>query len=287
MLDHRYHTFLTLTKTGSYTATADRLFISQPAVTQQIKSLEHELGVQLVSYHRPHLEITTAGHQLALFVASLEVQSQQMIKQIKTATAERQISFVATLSVSEFLVPQLILKLKQQGYTNINCQTANTQVALQQLDDGSSQFALIEGNFDKANYDYQIIRQEPFIGVAAASNPLVQQTDLRLANLLSEPLLLREVGSGTRDIFQSLAQSQNISITEFKQLITIDNPTVIRELLLQDVGISFMYQSLVKTELATGRLTKLPLKDLQLQHELVLVWPKNSYFAAEYEQLLK
>ncbi|KRM94585.1 transcriptional regulator [Lentilactobacillus senioris DSM 24302 = JCM 17472] len=287
MLDHRYHTFLTLVQTGSYTVTAEHLYISQPAVTQQIKSLEREIGVPLVRYHRPHLQITVEGQKLAQFISTIEVQSQQVMQQLRTPNVEREISFAATLSVSDFLVPQLILKLQKLGYTRIDCQTANTESALKKLDDGTSQFALIEGNFDKDNYDYQVIRQEPFIGVASVANELVNQTNLTVPELQAQSLLLREPGSGTRDIFKNFAGSLNIELTDFSQVVTVDSPTAIRELLLQNAGISFMYQSLVQSEIDAGLLAKLPLQDLQLQHELTLVWIKDSYFAEEYEHLFE
>lgn len=285
MLDHRYHTFLVLVQTGSYTVTAEHLFISQPAVTQQIKSLEREVGFPLVQYHRPNLQITPEGEKLAQFISTIEAQSQHIMQQLQSPNMEKEISFVSTLSVSEFLVPQLVIKLQKLGYSNITCRTANTQTALQQLNDGTSEFALIEGNFDKSKYDYRIIRQEPFIGVASTSNELVEKTDLMVLDLLEEPLLLREPGSGTRDIFKSFLGSLNIELTDFKQVITIDSPTAIKELLLQNAGISFMYQSLVQTEIDEGKLAKLPLKDLQLLHELTIVWIKDSYFSQEYEQL--
>lgn len=285
MLDHRYHTFLTLVQTGSYTVTAEHLYISQPAVTQQIKSLEREIGVPLVKYHRPHLQITAEGQKLAQFISTIEVQSQQVMQQLRSPKIEREISFAATLSVSDFLVPQLILKLQKLGYNRIDCQTANTQAALKKLDEGTSQFALIEGNFDKANYDYRVIRQEPFIGVVSTANELAHKSNLTVPDLLTESLLLREPGSGTRDIFKNFAGSLNIELTDFEQVITVDSPTAIRELLLHNAGISFMYQSLVQDELEAGLLAKLPLKDLQLRHELTLVWIKDSYFAKDYERL--
>lgn len=286
MLDHRYHTFLTLVQTGSYTVTAEQLYISQPAVTQQIKSLEREVGVPLVTYHRPNLRITAEGQKLAQFISTIEVQSKQVMQQLRTPKIEKSISFAATLSVSDFLVPQLILKLQQLGYTRIDCQTANTKAALKKVDDGTSQFALIEGNFDKDNYDYRVIRQEPFIGVASVANQLVNQTNLTVPELRSESLLLREPGSGTRDIFKNFAGSLNIELTDFQQVITVDSPTAIRQLLLHNAGISFMYQSLVQDEIQAGLLAKLPLQDLQLQHELALVWIKDSYFASTYQDLL-
>lgn len=61
MIDNRYATFALLSKNKSYTKTAKELFITQPAVSQQVKSLENELQLKLVEYRHPHLSITPAG----------------------------------------------------------------------------------------------------------------------------------------------------------------------------------------------------------------------------------
>lgn len=285
MLDNRYQTLLVLAQTKSYTQTARQLYITQPAVSQQIKSLETELNVALVHYQRPHLTITPAGQELAAFVRRVQVQADKVVDGLQHPQHQHQLTFSTTLSLSEFLAPQLIRLVQTHGnYQTVTCQVTNTTAALAALDDGRSDFALIEGNFDKTRYDYQIVREEPFVGVIRADQPLAQKESVSWADLTAYPLLVREAGSGSREILVSLAQAANVTLAEFTQLITVNNPAAIRQLLLQGAGISFLYRSVVATELASGQLKVLPLPAGHLHHDLDLVYPQDSFFATSYQQ---
>lgn len=284
MLDNRYQTLLVLVQTKSYTQTARQLFITQPAVSQQIKSLETELNVELVHYERPHLTITPAGHTLAAFVQRVQVQADKVVTSLQHPQVQRQLTFSTTLSLSEFLAPQLIRLLQEQAdYRRVTCQVTNTQAALAAIDDGRSDFALIEGNFDKTRYDYQIVREEPFVGVIAANQPVAQRSTVSWRDLTPYPLLVREAGSGSREILVSLAQAANVTLDEFSQLITVNNPAAIRQLLLRGAGISFVYRSVVADELASGKLKVLPLPAGHLLHDLDVVYARDSVFAGNYQ----
>src|SRR5699024_1763807 len=129
-----------------------------------IKNLETELNLELVHYERPHLTITPAGLELAAFIQRVQVQADKVVTTLQHPQKTRQVTFSTTLSLSEFLAPQLITLLQQQDYRDINCQVTNTQDALRAIAAGTSDFALIEGNFDKQQYGYEIVRQEPFVG---------------------------------------------------------------------------------------------------------------------------
>ncbi|WP_225428297.1 LysR family transcriptional regulator [Levilactobacillus enshiensis] len=283
MLDARYHTFYVLSQTKSYTETARQLFITQPAVSQQIKGLEVDLGVQLVRYQRPQLTITPAGVELAAFIQRVQVQADKLVGTLRHPQAAQQVTFSTTLSLSEFLAPQLIQRL-QQDYRQITCQVTNTQAALTAIDEGTSDFALIEGNFDKSRYDYEIVRQEPFVAVVAADQPLAQRQTVTWADLTTLPLIVREEGSGSREILVNLAQAANVTLAEFPQLLTVNNPAAIRQLLLRGVGVSFLYRLVVADELAAGKLKVLQLPAGHLRHDLDLVYARDSFYTAAYRQ---
>ncbi|MFC6259419.1 LysR family transcriptional regulator [Levilactobacillus fujinensis] len=283
MLDARYHTFYVLSQTKSYTQTAQQLFITQPAVSQQIKGLEVELGVKLVHYQRPQLTITPAGVELAAFIQRIQVQTDKLVGELRHPQAPQRITFSTTLSLSEFLAPQLIQQL-QDKYRQITCQVTNTQAALTAIDEGTSDFALIEGNFDKSRYDYEIVRQEPFVAVVAANQPLARQQTVDWADLTTLPLIVREEGSGSREILVNLAQAANVTLAEFPQLLTVNNPAAIRQLLLRGVGVSFLYRSVVADELAAGKLKVLQLPAGHLRHDLDLVYARDSFYAADYRR---
>lgn len=98
------------------------------------------------------------------------------------------------------------------------------------------------------------------------------------------PLIVREEGSGSREILENLAHAANVTFAEFPQVVTVNNPTAIREVLLQGSGISFVYRSVVAEALKSGKLAVLPLQAGQLRHDLDLVYPHDSYFADDYRR---
>ncbi|KRL03585.1 transcriptional regulator [Liquorilactobacillus capillatus DSM 19910] len=281
-------TFLVLTQTRSYTKTAEQLYVSQPAVTQQIQRLEEKLGLKLVYYHRPKLKITPAGEELANFLQRTRVQANQVLERIQTPNKFQEINFSTTRSLSEILAPRLIKEIAvQDAFRKISCHVGNTKQALAAVKTGSSQFALVEGNFDKQKFDYQVIRAEPFVAVASCKHPLVQRKSLTWSDLAKETLLVREDGSGSREILASLARAENVSLDDFEHLIVISEPLLIRQLLLEGVGVSFLYRSLVKEQLRKGQLLELPMMENgQTTHDLYLVYAKDSYFKKDYAKWL-
>ncbi|KRL33627.1 LysR family transcriptional regulator [Liquorilactobacillus uvarum] len=286
MLDQLYLTFLVLSRTHSYTKTAEQLYISQPAVTQQIQRLEEKLGLKLVYYHRPNLKITQIGEELADFLQRTNVQSQQLLERLQTPNKFREINFSTTRSLSEFLAPQLIEEIAaRDAFRKISCHVGNTEQALTAVRTGKSQFALVEGNFDKNKFGYKIIRSEPFIAVVSGHHVLTQYRSLTWSDLVKTPLLVREEGSGSREILASLARAENVSLSDFEHLIVISEPLLIRRLLLGGVGISFLYRSLVEEQLKNKQLVELSMLDNgQTAHDLYLIYAKDSYFKEDYEE---
>ncbi|UQS85687.1 LysR family transcriptional regulator [Apilactobacillus apisilvae] len=277
MLDQRYITFKILSENKSYTKTAKQLFITQPAVTQQIKSLEKDLNLQLVSYKQPYLNITEDGIKLAEFINNINIQSDKFIHELKDHPKQRNLVFGSTRSVALFMTPAIITNIENQ-FKNIECVVTNTDKILKMIDHGDLDFAILEGNFDKDKYSYHVIKEEQFICVTSVHNPITKYKEVRIQQLLKENLLLREVGSGTRFIFANWLESLNITENDFNKVININEPTVINHLLEDDLGVSFMYKSLAKDEINSGKLKEIHVKGLDIIRPINLVAIKSNYF---------
>lgn len=284
MLDKRYQALYITSQTQSYTKTAQQLFITQPAVSQQISSLETELDLKLVDNIRGKIHLTDAGLKLAKYSHQVQLESDKVLDSVHASTSQRSISLGCTLSLSSFLLPELISTLKQTN-TRISSMIVNTDKVLNALQEGKIDFGLVEGNFDKEEFSAIKIRDEEFIGVVNSKNPLAAQTKLDIADLINTPLIVREKGSGTRDIFANWIATQNYHIDDFHQVIEIGNPSPIIELLQRDVGVSFMYRSLVDDSLNNGHLSILQVTGFPIQHPINLVYLKDSYFANQYRQI--
>lgn len=150
LYDHRLLTLATLVETGSFTATAERLFISQPAVSQQITALENELNLELVHRRGKRIQVTKAAEHLTNYLHRESLNVDQLLEQLRGAEPVP-LRLGATLSLAEFMLPELLGELVDAGH-QVKIHTANTDQLLQAIDDGTIDLALVEGNFHKEAY---------------------------------------------------------------------------------------------------------------------------------------
>jgi DNA-binding transcriptional LysR family regulator len=283
MLDYRHETFLALCKIKSYTKTAKALNITQPAVTQHIKALEEYYGNRLFTYADKTLTLTEHGKLLYQFASTVASDRDMLAEMLRrNVLSAPPLRFGATLSIGQYIMPDILERLLQKNPdTPVSMLVENTQHLLEKLDRGEIQFALIEGLFDKTAYHSELFSIEPFVGICAKHSPLADRS-LSLQELTKESLIVREQGSGTREIFEHLLQKHNLSITSFSKITEIGNMEAIKQLVKRGLGVTFLYLAAARKELAEGDVKVLSLTDMSAQHELNFVFLRNSQHASKY-----
>lgn len=272
MLDYRYQTFLTLTEEMNYTATAKRLHITQPAVTQHIQYLQQELGVELIHYENRQLTLTAKGKQLQKDLYLLQREITKVQEQLAATTNHMVLKFGASLTIGEYMMPDFIeLYLAQNPTHDISMVTDNTQHLIELLEHGKIDFALVEGEFNQSVFEFQKIAEEPFIAVCSRESPLWRK-ECSINDLFATPLLVREEGSGSRLIFETAIKNKGIHLDSFSKVMTIGSIGAIKKLVEKDLGISFVYQKAVEDELRDGTLKKIPLRDFSVVHPFYLIY---------------
>lgn len=286
MLDQKFKTFAKVAELNSYTKAADALYISQPAVSQQIKSLEEALNTKLFDYHNRKLSLTASGQQLFTFVKSIAAQTSKMQNMLQKPNNKRTICFAATKSLSETIIPNFIAALTLNNMVqNLQCQVLNTEQTLTALRNGQIDFAIVEGNFNKDEFTSQVITKEKFIACASPALALDFEHEYSLKELLDFPIITREQGSGSRAIFDNLLSTENITDNDFLKTIQIGSVLAIKQLLLANLGVAFLYEPLVEEELKNGKLKQIKLKDVNIYHDIYFIYRKNTYFEKDYLEL--
>lgn len=274
MLDQKVYTFMKLAECENTTEAAEKLHITQPAVSQQLKALENEYGVKLFSREGRRLFITDEGKYFYSMVKRMITMEQQFTEMIKQPIVKT-IKFGATLSISEGIIPILLPKMiKYWKDTRFEFITQNTYKLLQKLENGEIDFALIEGNFNQKKYTHFPFIKETFSGFCKKGSPYSKFK--KLEECISAPLILREKGSGTRDIFESECRAYNISTEDFVFSYEIDSIPVIISLIKNDMGITFAYNCAVEKEIKNGEIEKIPLKDFSLERDFSFVALPNT-----------
>ena len=286
MLDPRWNTFLVLCETMNYTRAAQRLCLTQPAVTHHIHYLESYYGCRLFSYEGKVLRLTEAGVRLREFTRSMVYNSQK----IETAMAvDTPISLRVGTSktIGEYVVaPKVKHFLRMHPEAKFSLLVDNTQVLLQMLEGGQLDFVLVEGFFERSRYETQLFRREAFFGVCAPEHPLAGRA-VSLEELQGERLILREPGSGTRAIFEDALHRQNCTLRSFDRVVTISDFTTIKSLVSDGLGVSFLYAPVVEQELASGTLARFELADTPMSGAFYFACLKDNLFTGVWEEWLQ
>lgn len=283
MLDFRHETFLELCKIGSYTKTAESLCLTQPAISQHIKFLEEMYGGKLFLYKGKQLTLTERGKRLYEYAITVSADSTHLKNQLTNEHVQaKNVSFGATLSIGEYVMPNIIAKLlSEYPETAIHMQVSNTQTLLKKLHDGEINFALLEGFFDKSDYEWELFSKEEFIAVCCPRSPLADK-EVRLKDVFGHRLLIREKGSGTRDIFEQILYEHSHTIECFKNICVLGNMNAIKELVMKDLGITFLYKAAAEKEISEGRMKQIKIHDFTIWRAFHFVYLKNSLHEKEY-----
>ena len=287
MLDFRIKTFLCVCQTMNYTQAAKLLNITQPAVSQHIRFLEDYYQIKAFRYANKKLELTAAGRILYERCKTMENDEVALSAELLSSQSGiRTLSLGVTMTVGEYAIisPLAAYQLAHPGI-NIRLRFGNTQELLAQLTAGRIQMALVEGYFPPQDYFCRPYSTEPYIGVCASSHVSPSGEPATFHDLLGERLLLREKGSGTREILERNLALHGLKTTDFIHNMEVENMHTIIGLLTHDCGISFLYRRAVHAELEAGRLREIPLKNFSMEHDFTFIWEKDSIYTAEYQQI--
>lgn len=291
MLDFRMETFLTVCQCMNFTRASEKLNITQPAVSQHIHFLEKHYNTKLFRYEGKKLKLTGAGEILRNASLTMMHDEISMQNQMQKTDEEEEIHFGATRTVGDVLMGRILERyLRRYPDAKICMIVDNTQELLRKLDEGTIDFALVEGFFQKNEYDHQKYSDENYIAVCAPDytfNSDKITTDVSVENLFHERLLVREEGSGTREVLERCLDAQNFSIHDFDKVMEVGSLQTIRELTKAGCGITFLYETAVQDELKEGTLKRIPLKSFEISHEFNFIWRRGSIYADRYMEIFR
>lgn len=288
MLDFRHETFLTLCFCGSFTKAAELLHITQPAVSQHIKYLEEFYGCKLFDTTNRQLKLTHQGELLKEYTMTVSADSKHIKENISAVNMDTmQFSFGATLSIGEYVMPEILSGLlKKYPEMKIHMSVENTRALLEQLNKGELDFIVVEGLFDKSQYDSTLFSYEKFIPVCSPKSEYAN-SEADFWQITKSRLILREQGSGTREIFENILQKKNYSLQSFDKVIEIGNMAAIKKMVADNIGITFLFEVAAKKEIDAGTLSVINISDFNEIREFNFVLLKNTFFRERYMSLFE
>ncbi len=285
MNDFRLRSLLAVVRTGSFSAAAEILHVTQPAVSQHIRQLEEFYGSRLLSRVGRRTVPTPTGSLLFEYAESIESLYRSMDRDIfNAAAAVRTFDVGATLTIAEYLLPPLLGQYRKlNAHVRIRMTVQNTKETIDRLIRNQITLAMVEGPFDRGSLHTCKFIDDEMVAVCAPEYELKRAnggSSIPIAALLASDLILREPGSGTRTVLEHYLMRHGMDPRSIRVYMEIGSINAIKSLVSSELGVTVVSRSAVERELKEGKLVQLHLDGGPILRELQFVW--NDYSDAGF-----
>ncbi|MGX9887616.1 LysR family transcriptional regulator [Streptomyces sp. NPDC002276] len=262
---------LAVARLGSLGGAARELGITQPAASSRIRSMERQLGVALVDRSPRGSRLTDAG-ALVTDWARRVVEAAAAFDAGAQALRHRRDSrlrVAASMTIAEYLLPGWLLALRsQRPDTAVSLLAGNSTTVAEQLLADEADLGFVEGLSVPPGLDSTVIAHDHLIVVTAPTHPWARRRrPVPATELASTPLILREKGSGTRQVLDAALGGLA------RPLIELSSTTAVKASAVSGAGPAVLSELAVGEELSTRRLVRIPVEGLTLARDLRAVWP--------------
>jgi len=277
MIDPKLETLIKVCEVGSFTRAAEALSLTQPAVSQHIKQLEKNLDIKIFNRSEGELKLTQEGEIVIKYAKRIKSLYNNMYRNLRDEKRQMtRLSVGVTHTGESNLLTEVLAKYcneKAGLHLTIVTDTINNlynKLRIYEID-----LAVVEGRILDNSFNSILLDTDCLMLAVSNDNPLAQKSMVTLNELKKEKLILRLPNSGTRNLFISHLESNNVSIDEFNIILEVDNIATIKDLVRRNLGVSILAKSACLDELRKGKLALLPVENLSMIREINIVYHKD------------
>lgn len=268
--------YVTVCECGSVTEAANKLFIAQPTVSLVIKELEEYYGVRLFDRISRKLYITEPGKLLLNYANHIVSLFDKMENEIKSSVSYGTLKIGSSITIGNYLIPPLIQHFKNQ-FSNVNFHVTidNSHKIEELVFTNKIDFGLIEGTIHNSQIKSEEFMSDELVLLCGKGHPLYKQEEVDLGKMKDYDFILREKGSGTRELFDSTMLIHGVEIQPV--LESISTQSIIRAV-SSGLGLTLLPYLLVKKDIETGDLHIINLKGITFYRDFFIIYHQNKYF---------
>lgn len=279
MADRRLQVFHTVAKQLSFTKAAELLFMTQPAVTFQVKQLEEHFNTRLFERSHGKISLTPAG-ELALDYAerilNLTAEMEARISEL-TGQVSGPLMIGASTTIAEYMLPRLLGEFKRlHPETQARLTVANSETIENKVADHTLDMGLIESPSHHPNLVTQVCCEDELVMICAPFCDIARLVSVSPKDVASQPYISRESGSGTRECIDDFFRVNGVSLDEINLVMELGSREAIKGAVASGLGVAVVSSTTVDKEVRLGELTAIPLNP-PLRRQLSLVYPQEKF----------
>ena len=282
--------FRALAKEKSFSGAGKLLYLTQPAISHQIRVLEEYLGTRLFERKKREVSLTKQGMILLKYseqIFSLYEQAEKEIADL-VKTFRGRLRIGASTTIGQYLIPKIVGEFKERfGNIEIFLINANTKdIAIKLLAD-SIDLGLVEGPVEERDILVEKFIEDELVVITSTKHPFAKKKSIDKSELLKEPLIIREEGSGTRNIIEERLKEAKVSLSPLKIKMELGSSESIKAAVEAGLGVAIISKWAILKEKKLHTLKSCSLTDVNLIRYFSIITNQKRFKTKPMEEFLK
>jgi len=282
-------TFQEIARLRSFSETAKRLGISQPAVTFQVQKLEQELGVRLIDRSQRNIALTQAGKRLLKFAEAVGREQENLKRDLEQLRdkVSGELNIAASTIPGEYLLPTLLAKFKQ-AYPAVRIQVdvSDSMTVIGQINDGTYDIGFCGIKPEEKEITSQKFAGDEIVLIVSPKHPLADKSEAAVGDLEGEPFIFRETTSGTQRNLENLLGKAGLDIRQWTPHMVLGSPQAVVAAVAAGAGIAFVSSLAVKQCAVQGLVKQIGVKGLKLKRDFYCIYRQEKITTRLLEEFI-
>jgi DNA-binding transcriptional LysR family regulator len=285
MADRRLRVFHAVAKHLSFTKAAETLFMTQPAVTFQVRQLEEQFDTRLFDRAQGRIALTPAGVVAFEYAERILALSGELDARLKEMSGQEAgpLLIGASTTIAEFLLPQVLGEFKVRHPSVVpRLFVANSEAVQERVAERSLDLGFIEGDTHLPSLVNDFCCDDELRLVCAPKHALARNKSIAPRALAGHAYIGRELGSGTREVVDHYLQKAGVALDALEVVMEASSPEALKGLVATGLGFAIMSRATVAKEVRLGELVEVALTP-PLVRQLAVVYPKERFHSRVVE----
>lgn len=277
--------FITVADCGKMSTAAEKLFISQPSVSQAIKEIEDYYSIKLFERLSKKLYITENGELLLKYARHIVKSFDEMEANLKNVGESISLRIGATITVGTCMLNKIISRYEKEN-KNITTKVVvnNTNVIEKMILNSELDIGIVEGRIDNNDIIKIPIYNDKLVLVSGKNHDFYYKKEISIKELVGQNIISREEGSGARDSFHRILDEYNIDVN-LKWSST--NTEAIKNAVIAGQGLAVLSTLIIENEVKNGILRIIPIKEIDISREIFVAYHKNKFISSYLNKFIK
>ena len=289
MEDHKLKVFCTVAETKSFSKTSEIIHLTQPAVSLQIQALEELYETKLFDRSSSTVTLTPSGEILYRCSKDILALYAELSKEIGKITGliKGSITIGASTTIGSYVLPNVIVDFKKtHPKIKVNVLIGNTKRVVDLLNSGVVDLGLVEGETARHKVKIEPVIVDELSIIMPPFHPWAKKKVVSILEITKEPFIIREEGSGTRQMIEKYLLSHGINVSDMRIALVIGGTESIKAAVESGMGISIVSKWAARKEVKYGTLKMINIKEEKMLRNFSLITQKNAVLSHAVDEFL-